>query len=194
MMELGIPGLIIVSLFALVLIRNNHARGRRQYGDLLPALCGFACYGFFQYFAFRQATISGIDMDIVAAHSRSRGAFLLGFGCILSILGIMLRLLAQRGGLEHLAIEGVVGRPLRAAGESRVAFWICYLVLSLVLSGFLFPLGDSTFACFVIGSYVLTTLAALIFRRRLSTVLSAVGLAVTGVLLTFVFVFLSSHL
>lgn len=77
-------------------------------------------------------------------------------------------------------------KPRSAGQPSRVIFWVCYLVLSLAITGFLFPLGDGSFAIFIFGSYVLTTLTALVFRRRFSTVISAVALAFLGALLTFV--------
>ncbi len=74
-------------------------------------------------------------------------------------------------------------KALSAGQSSRVAFWVCYLVLSLAITGFLFPLGDAGFATFILGSYVLTTLTALVFRRRFSTVISAIALAFLGALL-----------
>jgi len=74
-------------------------------------------------------------------------------------------------------------KPLSAGQPSRVAFWVCYVVLSLTITGFLFPLGDGSFAIFIFGSYVFTTFTALVFRRRFSTVISAIALAFLGALL-----------
>ena len=95
MNDLGFPGLIIVALFVFGLIRSNPTRGRKPYGELLPALCGLACYGFFQNLAFQTSVKFGLDTDYAAAYRMCRATLLLGFGCALSLLAIVWRLLQR---------------------------------------------------------------------------------------------------